>query len=347
MDGNDASSSSPELPPEVQAWLAEHPEADAGALREVWRLSQDAAPDVEPDPERVEAIRETLQDALSVDRLDEGGKSLSTRRSASEERSPQGEPPAEQSPSERVRPRWTGARAVGATLAAAVVAVVVYVMVVPVRLTAPPGDVRAVTLPDGSRVELNSGTTLRYPRWWRAGSLRRWVGRSVHLDGEAFFAVSSTDVPFQVETQNATARVLGTRFNVRTRRVDGYAETRVVVAEGRVALSAAGSTTRLDSAQAATVRRQAPPSSKSSVRPDRALMWRRGGFAFKEASIQRVAAEVERRFDVPITVQDVEGRPVTLRVSDPHGPSTLLRDVCSVVGCRVDSTRGGIVVHSR
>lgn len=348
MDENDASPSSTELPPEVQSWLGEHPEADAGALREVWRLSQNAAPEMEPDPKRVDAIRETLQDAVSTDRLEEEEPERATQHCAPEERSSTEEQSAKRPSSERTSRRWTRARTVGMTLVAAVVAVVVYGVAVPVRVTAPAGEVRTATLPDGSRVELNSGTALRYPRWWRADVLRRWMGRSVRLNGEAFFAVPSTDVPFRIETRNATVRVLGTRFNVRTREAGEYAETRVVVAEGRVALSAAGATTRLDSAQTATARGKAPPSSSDSVDPNRALVWRRGGFAFTEASIQMVAAEVERRFDVPITVQpDVDGRPVTLHVGDSQSPTVLLRDVCSVVGCQVDSTRGGLVVRSR
>lgn len=339
MNSNE-SSSPEELPPEIESWLANHPEADADALEEVWRLSRDAAPEQSFDPERVAAVREALTEAMGED-----------RRRAFETDDPPSAPELDGRQAEdRMRTEETRRRVgwtVGTVLGAALVAVVAYATAVPVRVTAPPGEVRSDVLPDGSRVELNSGTTLRYPQWWRVGLLRGWMGRSVQLDGEAFFAVTDTGPPFRVETANAEVRVLGTRFNVQARTPHGQPETRIVVAEGRVALSASGQTTRLDSAQTATVRGNAPPSSSTPVHPDRALAWRRGGFAFTGASIETISAEVERRFNVPITVQDVQGPPVTLHVDTARGPTSLLRDVCNVAGCRVDSTAEGLTVRSR
>lgn len=155
------------------------------------------------------------------------------------------------------------------------VAASVYYFATPARVTAPPGDTRSVSLADGSEVTLNSGTTIRYPRWWSLGLLRSQLGRSVQLDGEAFFTVAKTGTSFRVETKNAEVRVLGTRFDVLARRTDGRLETQVVVAEGRVALSAAGKTTRLDSTQTATVQAAKPPSSVQTARLDRVLAWRR------------------------------------------------------------------------
>lgn len=334
----DDSSDIPDLPPEVQSWLDEHPAADAETLKEVWRLSGTVPPVMEPAPKRVSTIREALQHATETDRLRSEPEDPPERNATAS----QADDRSATSPSRR----WT-AWATGATLLVLVMAVSVYSLAIPAHVTVPPGQTRTVAFADGSRVELNSGTTLRYPRWWRVGVLRSWLGRSVHLEGEAFFAVAETDTPFRVETKNAEVQVKGTHFNVRARRVDGHPETRVVVADGCVTLAAAGKTTRLDSAETATVRGTAPPSPGETVSLDRALAWRRGGFSFTDASIRTISTELARRFDVSITVRPgVADRAVTLHVDTARGPAPLLRDVCSVAGCQVDSTMDGLTIRA-
>jgi ferric-dicitrate binding protein FerR (iron transport regulator) len=325
-----------DLPSEVKSWLNEHPNADAETLREVWQLSGKVPPAIDPNPERIAAMRDALRDATTTDRLQ------------TDTRAPAQDSPEDRGPTQRTdqtQRRWTGA--IATALLVLLVAASAFLFV-PLRISVPAGQTQTVSLSDGSTIQLNSGTTLRYPRWWSVAPLRSWLGRDVHLEGEAFFVVAPTEAPFRVETPNARVRVLGTRFNVRARRPDGQPKTRVVVAEGRVALSAGGATTHLDSAQAATVEGTGAPSSSETVRVDRQLAWRHGGFSFTDASIRTIAAEVERRFDVSITVQpDVETRPITLQVNDAEGAEPLLRDVCRAAGCRVDSTNTELVIRPR
>jgi ferric-dicitrate binding protein FerR (iron transport regulator) len=340
---NADNSTGSDLPPEVQSWLDEHPEIDADALANVWRLSGDVPPTMTPDPERVSAMREALVDATAEDRSSQKSEDQRAKSDAPTSRADDRPATALPRPFRSWR-TWT----VGATFLALLVAVSAYYFAIPTRVTAPTGETRVVSLADGSEVTLNSGTILRYPRWWSVGVLRSRLGRSVQLEGEAFFTVAETGTPFRVETKNAEVRVLGTQFSVRARQADGRLETRVVVAEGRVALSAAGKITRLDSAQTAMVQAAGPPSPVQTARLDRVLAWRRGGLSFTSASVRTVSAELSRRFDVPITVRpEVKGRPVTLHVANPERPAALLRDVCRAAGCRVDSTADGLVVHPR
>ena len=86
-----------------------------------------------------------------------------------------------------------------------------------VEVSVPAGSTRTVTLPDGSRVEAASGTTISYDSETFADN------RLVTLTGEALFdVVAATDengarVPFTVEADNLTVNVLGTIFRL----VDG------------------------------------------------------------------------------------------------------------------------------
>jgi ferric-dicitrate binding protein FerR (iron transport regulator) len=71
------------------------------------------------------------------------------------------------------------------------------------------GTRSAISLADGSRVWLNSGSSLKYPD--------RFTGRKreVYLKGEAYFEVKSdAKSPFLVHTRPVTVKATGTKFNV-------------------------------------------------------------------------------------------------------------------------------------
>ena len=68
----------------------------------------------------------------------------------------------------------------------------------------------ALQLPDGSKVTLNSGSNLRYPRSYNGTT------RDVILSGEAAFDVAeNSQLPFVVHTDRIAASVIGTCFNFR------------------------------------------------------------------------------------------------------------------------------------
>jgi transmembrane sensor len=74
----------------------------------------------------------------------------------------------------------------------------------------PYGSKSFVTLPDGTRVWINSGSRLWYSQQFNA------IDRQVMLEGEAYFDVSKNiRKPFFVKTSRITVKVLGTAFNVK------------------------------------------------------------------------------------------------------------------------------------
>jgi hypothetical protein len=88
------------------------------------------------------------------------------------------------------------------------------------------GEVMTLYLPDSTRVWLNVNSSLSYSKNFNEDS------RNVELEGEAFFAVKrDTSRQFIVNTESATARVLGTSFNVQE---SDSVTTILTVAEGKV-----------------------------------------------------------------------------------------------------------------
>lgn len=93
----------------------------------------------------------------------------------------------------------------------------------------PTSEERRVLLPDGSRITLKSGSTVRYPETFLG------LERLVKLEGEAFFEIEK-DVarPFKVLTGNITTRVLGTTFNVKAIEEQSFIE--IDVRSGKVSV---------------------------------------------------------------------------------------------------------------
>ena len=92
------------------------------------------------------------------------------------------------------------------------------------------GEQKTIQLPDESIVVINGNTTLEYAHSWDNSN-----AREVWIDGEAFFEVTHTthDQKFIVHTNNGLdVQVLGTRFNVKSRR----GKTEVMLEEGQVRL---------------------------------------------------------------------------------------------------------------
>jgi transmembrane sensor len=93
----------------------------------------------------------------------------------------------------------------------------------------PSGQRTEVTLPDKSKVWLNSKSTIRY------SSLFNVKNRDIYLDGEAFFDVAKKSLPFEVKTIAMNIRVLGTAFNVKCYEDENIVEATLVRGSMKIA----------------------------------------------------------------------------------------------------------------
>ena len=93
-----------------------------------------------------------------------------------------------------------------------------------------PGVVSAFDLPDGSKVWLNAGSSLKYPTQFNDKQ------RVVSMQGEAYFEVESDkEHPFIVKTKQLTVEATGTAFNVNAYAPDHVAA--VTLVKGKVAVT--------------------------------------------------------------------------------------------------------------
>jgi transmembrane sensor len=171
---------------------------------------------------------------------------------------------------------------------------------------APFGERRAVTLSDGSTVDLDAGTSFDFNP--RGGT------RALTLHSGQIFVSVRPDArrPFVVESGNGAIRALGTAFDVR-RDKD---ETRVVVAEStvRVGLSGGSNGPTVDvhaGQQVAYSRRGLGAPRAADVRSLTA--WRDGKIVFNDRPLGQVVAELSRyrRGMIVILGDDLRTLPVT------------------------------------
>lgn len=259
--------------PDPQTWLSEHTELPEAERTRLWALTQATEPFFEPEPDRVDAMRQVLHQAMEPAQADRVMR-----------------------PRSRHRTRWIGWGIAASLLLAA--ASTIWWPQSQTIFHAPLGDTQEITLADGSTVHLNSGATLHLPRGFGTST------RTLYLEGEAFFDVAHTDTPFIIETFNASVTVLGTQFNVTAWPMSPIPSTRVALKEGRVLFAAEG-------AAAETV--QLVPGQQSEVVNNRVnpavlvdvpklLAWRTGGLAYDNEPLPNVLADLERRFAITIVV---------------------------------------------
>ncbi|NBB73631.1 MAG: iron dicitrate transport regulator FecR [Bacteroidetes bacterium] len=220
----------------------------------------------------------------------------------------------------------------------------------PVEVTAPAGEQVPATLPDGSTVELNSGTTLSHRRGFSAWPFVPAEQRIVRLQGEAYFDVQRGPRPFVVETFNARIDVLGTQFNVRARAKGKAGETHVTLAEGRVRVRAGAPSDDKEAVvldkpgQSSRVAASAPtPTAPRATDVNRALAWRTQGFAVSDWPLGAIFDELERRHDVHITVRSpaVQADSMTLYYPKDTEVETIIHDIAVAKGLSYRATSQG------
>jgi transmembrane sensor len=169
------------------------------------------------------------------------------------------------------------------------------------------GEIKNVLLPDSSVVILNANSSMRIPSSWTETG-----GRQVWLEGEAYFQVqkkASTAAKFVVHTREVDVEVLGTRFNVNTRRQRAV----VSLEEGKVRLSMNGIVTSVMEKKAGLVMRpgqvaEVDEDLQTKVNEDRDVAsrsgWSRHEFHFDHTSLGEIAHLVQDTYGYEMEVED-------------------------------------------
>lgn len=179
-----------------------------------------------------------------------------------------------------------------------------------------------IQLPDGSKVWLNSGSTLTYDKQFGQEI------REVVLSGEAFFdVIKNAEKPFIIHTASMDIKVLGTQFNVKSYANDKHSEASLIHGSIEVSLKKRGSekillkpnekivvmNERLVKDTALVVLKNVPSEPIIAVKKlnyapiDSTIIetsWVDNKFSFQDESFEDIAVRMERWYGTRVQFQD-------------------------------------------
>jgi transmembrane sensor len=168
-------------------------------------------------------------------------------------------------------------------------------------LHVPVGEIYQVELPDGSKVWMNSSTSLKFPT--------KFVGtqREVTMDGEAYFEIEKDkSKPFVVKTQTAEVTVLGTHFNVSAYGDDDFFATTLI--EGSVRLDAtnqeSGKVVLKPGQKGSLLKGNNPAIVVNEVDIYQEIAWKDGKFYFEKEKLGTIISKLSRWYDVDFALEN-------------------------------------------
>ncbi|UVT15418.1 MAG: FecR family protein [Nitrospira sp.] len=179
------------------------------------------------------------------------------------------------------------------------------------------GEVRTVTLPDGTHIELGPRTSLSV-------AFDAEHRRVVFHEGEAFFQVASDSTrPFEVEAGEGTIKALGTAFNVHQH--SGHVTVTVAEHAVQVSLPSNQPTLRLENGYRVRYDGHGLRGAAEAVDLRRDLAWRRQRLLFDNQPLEDVIDELNRYRDGWIVIRDaaLSRLPVTALVDTRYPDRTL------------------------
>ena len=164
------------------------------------------------------------------------------------------------------------------------------------KVNVPRGGEYQLMLSDGSKVQLNSMSSIRFPVQFAQDC------RLVELEGEAYFEVSKTGQSFIVQTKGMKIEVLGTTFNISAYANEEYQTTLV---SGSVKVQTENGSNRIlkPSEQACIT----PGSNQINVRNvDTAFYtsWIHGKINFKDQRLDDIMKTLARWYDMDVVYEN-------------------------------------------
>lgn len=151
-----------------------------------------------------------------------------------------------------------------------------------------------LTLSDGTRVWLNSESSLKYPVAFNGNE------RKVEITGEAYFEVAhDARKKFIVDANGVNTEVLGTHFNVNA--YNDEASTKVTLMEGSVKVSKGSSINFLKPGQQADVSSEVKVINGVDV--DEVMAWKEGYFHFENSDLKTILGQFARWYDIEIVYE--------------------------------------------
>lgn len=160
------------------------------------------------------------------------------------------------------------------------------------KIETPVGGKYQINLPDGSKVWLNSSSSLRFSALFNGNT------REVELSGEAYFDVSENkSKPFKVITKDQIVEVLGTQFNINSYSDEGSIKTTLI--EGSVKIIYKDKVVLLSPGQQFQPKETLAKVVEADT--EEVVAWKDGYFVFKNEDIRSIMRKLSRWYNVEVS----------------------------------------------
>ena len=213
----------------------------------------------------------------------------------------------------------------------------------PYTIQVPEGSRTTVSLPDGSQVTLNSGSSIAYNHDFGI------FDRKVELKGEGYFVVAKDpEKPFSLSVDAVTVNVTGTTFNVNAYDDEEYILVSLI--EGRVCLTnSRNESLNLYPNEEASFSRRTGVMSKKKAEVKNSTDWTDGGFTFENTPFTTIAHRLERKFNIRIIIDSerLKNQYYTATFSSEKSVYDILREIDVENQYEWRETDGGLIITEK
>lgn len=205
-------------------------------------------------------------------------------------------------------------------------------------LITPKGCTYFITLPDGTEIELNGGSVLKFPSQFESDQ------RTVEMSGEAYFKVKpyydkgrEKKVPFCAIVNKMQVAVLGTEFNIKT--YNGSDSIKTTLVKGSVRLMMGSEHCILKPGEEVALNKNGQFSKPKVVNVNEVKAWKAVA-KFENAPIEEIMEHISRVFNVTVIYINKPRKLFNVYLTPTDSLAEVLKmvDLAGGVKFRIDGT---------
>ena len=201
------------------------------------------------------------------------------------------------------------------------------------------GEKKEWVLPDGSVVNMNACTTLKYPEHFDGKE------RKIELNGEAYFQVMRNEKkPFIVRTSDFDVKVLGTSFDVKAYPDNEIAQ--ISVESGKVEVDLSDAMMRLVADEQVQINTASNEYVKKKADHKQVMTWLQNKLHYNNTPLNDVIKDLERIYNCKIKIAPEQN--INCLLSGDHDNKSLhsvLQSIEYVTGIKYKQENGCIILY--
>lgn len=210
------------------------------------------------------------------------------------------------------------------------------------QLVVPRGKRTSLTLSDGTRLYLNSGSRAIFPVKFPGEK------RELYIEGEAYIEVAhDPQRPFTVSVNDMKIRVVGTKFNISAYPEDPCCS--VVLVEGEVQAEIHSRRITIAPNYLLTYRKDSKETSLSKTEVTPHLSWKDGWLYCDKQELRVVAGKLSRYYDIDIQFRDEEAAELLLsgKLDLKTECADIFKAISTIAPISYEETGNGIIISKR